>query len=290
MSPIGPISKTFRDLNLTTMTAEEHLRTGQPDEALAALRESVKKAPADPKLRIFLFQLLCVQGEWEKALTQLQVLGDMDADSAMLAQIFRPVVECEQLRSEVFAGKRGPLIFGEPEPWIGPLVQANQFVAEGKYAAARELRERAFDEAPAVAGTLNEQPFEWIADADSRLGPLLEVIMDGKYYWVPFSRISSLRLEPPSDLRNFVWMPAHFTWSNGGHAPGFIPARYAGSESSPDPGLRLARKTEWIEKDEGLFVGFGQRLLATSGSECPLLELRRLDLSPAEEKVHESHE
>ena len=32
--------------------------------------------------------------------------------------------------------------------------------------------------------------FEWIADADSRLGPLLEVILEGKYYWAPFCRIA----------------------------------------------------------------------------------------------------
>ena len=63
-------------------------------------------------------------GKWEKALTQLNVLADMDAESMLLAQIFRPVLDCETLRTEVFAGKRTPLIFGEPEEWIGWLVQA----------------------------------------------------------------------------------------------------------------------------------------------------------------------
>lgn len=262
------------------MNAEEYLRSGQLDEALANVRESVKKSPADPKPRIFLFQLLSVLGQWDKALTQLQVLSEMDADSMLLARIFTPVLHCEALRTEVFAGKRSALIFGEPEEWIGLLVQGNQLVAEGKFGASRELRERAFEAAAAVPGKINGHPFDWIADADSRLGPILEVIMDGKYYWVPFSRIQKIQAEPPTDLRNLVWTAAHFTWSNGGDAPGFIPTRYAGTESKLDSTLRLAKKTEWEQKDADLHIGLGQRLLATNESEYPLLELRTIEFSP----------
>ena len=263
------------------MTAEESLRSGQLDDALANARSAVKESPTDAKPRIFLFQLLAVLGQWEKALTQLQVLRDMDADSMLLAEIFTPVLHCEALRSEVFAGRRSPLIFGEPEEWIGLLVQANQLIAEGKFEASGELRARAFDAAPAVAGKINEQPFAWIADADSRLGPLLEVMMEGKYYWVPFHRIQKVKVEAPTDLRNLVWTAAQFTWTNGGNSPGFIPTRYAGSESSSDSGVRLARKTEWAEKGEDLYIGMGQRLLATNETEYPLLELRSLELVPA---------
>ena len=205
------------------MNAEDYLRSGQLDEALASLRESVKKSPADAKLRIFLFQLLCVVGSWDKALTQLQVLGDMDADSMLMAQIYTPVLHCEALRAEVFSGKRSPLIFGDPEEWVGLLVQAGQMVGEGKFTASRELRERAFEAAPAVPGKINDKSFEWIADADSRLGPVLEVIMDGKYYWVPFSRIHKVLVEPPTDLRNLIWTAAQFTWTNGGQSPRVYP-------------------------------------------------------------------
>jgi len=262
------------------MTAEESLRTGQLDDALATARGAVKKSPTDAKPRIFLFQLLAVLGQWDKALTQLQVLRDMDADSMLLSEIFRPVLQCEALRAEVFAGRRSPLIFGEPEEWIGLLVQANQLIAEGKFEASNELRARAFEAAPAVAGKVNEDAFEWIADADSRLGPLLEVIMEGKYYWVPFHRIQRVKVEAPTDLRDFVWTAAHFTWTNGGNTPGFIPTRYAGSESSSDNNLRLARKTEWTQRDEELYVGLGQRLFATNQTEYPLLEIRSLEFAP----------
>lgn len=262
------------------MTAEENLKAGRLDEALADTRESVRKAPADVRLRRCLFQLLCIVGQWDKALTQLNVLADMDADSLLLARIFEPTVHCEAFRAEVFAGRRSPLIFGEPEEWVGLLVQAHALVAQGEFAASRELRERALEAAPAVPGEIDGHAFEWLADADSRLGPLLEVILEGKYYWVPFSRIQAVHIEPPTDLRNFVWTPASFVWTNGGEAPGFIPTRYPGSETSPDAELKLARKTAWSEKDAGLFLGTGQRLLATNETEFPLLEVRKIAFAP----------
>ena len=132
------------------MTAEEYIRAGQVSEALEALQQSVRKNPADSKLRIFLFQLQSISGAWQKALTQLNVLSDMDIESAMLAQIFSPVLNLEALRADVFAGKRSPLIFGEPPEWIGKLLQANQLITQGNYAASSELREQAYEEAPSI--------------------------------------------------------------------------------------------------------------------------------------------
>ncbi len=260
------------------MNAEELIRAGRPEEALAALQQEVRSNPSDSKLRIFLFQLLSVLGRWEKALAQLAVLRDLDADSMLLAQIYSPAIQCELVRTEVFAGKRSPMIFGEPEEWMGLLVQANQMVAEGQYSAAADVRSRAFELAPAATGSMNGGRFEWIADADSRLGPALEVMLDGKYFWVPFSRISSVVIEPPADLRNMVWTPAQFIWANGGQGSGLIPTRYCGSESNADPAIQMARKTIWEEHKGETFLGLGQRIIATDSAEIPLQELKHLDL------------
>lgn len=266
------------------MTAEEHLRAGNIDAALAELQQAVRKNPADTKLRIFLFQLLSVNGAWQKALTQLNVISDIDSESMMLSSIFTPALNCEALRGEVFSGRRSPLIFGEPPEWIGKLLQANQLIANGSFDASRELREQAFEAAPSAAGMLNGQPFEWIADADSRLGPVVEAFIDGKYYWIPFSRIQLMVLEAPTDLRDLVWIPAQFVWANGGQASGFIPTRYPGTESSTDTALRLSRKTEWQEPVEGLFLGLGQRIFTTDQADVPLLEVRKIEF-PKEENA-----
>src|SRR5258706_6907792 len=171
------------------MTAEESIRAGNLVEALAGLQESVRANPADARLRVFLFQLQCVLGNWEKAVTQLKVLADLTPETLMLARIFGPVVNCEVFRAEVFQGSRTPIIFGEPMEWVGLLMRANEHIGRGEFKAAQALRDQAFEAAPTAPGTINGKPFEWIADADSRLGPILEVILEGKNFWFPFTRI-----------------------------------------------------------------------------------------------------
>jgi type VI secretion system protein ImpE len=259
------------------MTAQECLAAGLPDQALIELQNEIRARPEDPKLRVFLFQLHCVLGNWPKALIQLQVIAGIDPDTTLLAQIFQPVINCEALRGGVFEGKLTPLIFGEPLEWVGLLIKAAEHIVRGELAAAAELRSRAFEAAPATAGTLDGKPFAWIADADSRLGPMLELILGGKYYWVPFCRIRRIAMSAPADLRDLVWVPAQFVWSNGGEASGHIPTRYARTEGSADGALRLARKTEWQELAEQTFIGLGQRVLATDEGEYPLLQCRLID-------------
>ncbi|HCK80355.1 MAG TPA: virulence protein SciE type, partial [Candidatus Competibacteraceae bacterium] len=80
------------------MQAEQSLREGRLQDALAELQAQVRKEPANPKYRIFLFQLLAVQGQWERALNQLNVVGEMDAASLPMVQTYREAIRCELLR------------------------------------------------------------------------------------------------------------------------------------------------------------------------------------------------
>jgi type VI secretion system protein ImpE len=190
-------------------------------------------------------------------------------------------VRCEAIRTDVFAGRKSPMIFGEPDQWLALLIESLLVAGQGEPARAEELRLRAFDEAETSAGVLNGQPFEWIADADSRLGPVLEAVINGRYYWVPFSRLGSVKIEEPEDLRDLVWMPAQLQFENGGEVIALIPTRYSGSETSDDGLIQLARKTIWQEVAPDAHHGLGQRLLATDGGETPLLDVRELTMRSA---------
>ena len=35
------------------------------------------------------------------------------------------------------------------------------------------------------AAPIDGKAFAWMADADMRLGPVLEAVINGRYYWVP---------------------------------------------------------------------------------------------------------
>jgi type VI secretion system protein ImpE len=204
--------------------------------------------------------------------------------------MYREALRCELLRAQVFAGNKSPLLFGQPEQWLALLIESNLVAARGDRVSSQALREQAFELAPATSGTLDGKPFTWIADADTRLGPVCEAVINGKYYWLPYSRLARIDIEAPEDLRDFVWAPAHFLFANGGEAVGIIPTRYPGSELSSDGLIQLARKTDWIEVHEGEFQGIGQRLLTTDAGDFALLDVRHIELEPVSESDGEEIE
>jgi type VI secretion system protein ImpE len=245
------------------MDAASYLKEGRLEECLTALMDAIRQKPEDPSLRVFLFQLASVLGQWDRSLTQLRLVETMNPETEWLGKAFQQVLQAEFVRSQVFAGKMAPLLFGEPEEWMGWFIQALKLASNGNLAEAKALREQALESVPANPGTVEGRPFEWIMDADPRLGPFLEVIIGGSYYWAPFSRISQIRAEKPND--------------NGGAMAGHIPVRYPGAELQASNELKLARRTEWVNQSDGSQFGLGQRLLATDKEDIPLLELRHLE-------------
>lgn len=261
---------------MTLQVAEQAVRDGDLDVALRDLQDQIRKHPEKPELRVFLFQLLCVSGQWDRARAQLDVAAGLDDGTLAMVQMYREALQCERLRAEVFAGKRSPMIFGEPEQWLALLIESLLVRNTPRADQAEVLRQRAFDEAPASSGSIDGEPFEWIADADMRLGPVCEAIINGRYYWLPFANVARIDLDAPADLRDVVWMPAHFQFANGGETVGVIPTRYPGSEAHPDPLVRLARKTLWEDAGGEVYWGAGQRILATDVGEHPLMDVRTI--------------
>jgi type VI secretion system protein ImpE len=266
------------------MTAEEFIRLGKIDEALAAVKDEVRKHPSDANQRVLLFQLLLITGQWDKALTQLNVASDLDARNLLMAQVCRLALMCESLREEVFSGRTTPMVLGQPPEWLGQLIQALQLDSQGKADEAQRLRDSAFESAPATSGSINGEKFAWLADSDPRLGPVLEAMVDGKYYWIPFNNIRKIQIEKPADLRDLVWISAEFTWSNEGKAVGLIPVRYPGSEKQSDSAIRMARKTQWSTEGP-IAAGLGQREFATDQSQYALLETREIQFDQPDAPV-----
>lgn len=292
------------------------LAAGDPNAALKALQQQVRSNAADVKLRIFLFQLQCVLGQWPKALDQLKVCAELDAGTLAMVNTYRAAIQCEAVREAVFAGQQTPHVFGPPTAWVAQLAQALQLEAQGHAAQAASARDQAFEGAEPTAGQWQttdegapaEPPgradslpssrnapsggseqgeragtrFQWIADADSRLGPVLEVIVNGRYGWLPFMHLRSIEIEPVTDLRDLVWAPAQLEFSNGGGTVALLPVRYPGSTQDTTPAVLMARQTEWLGLPAGEhFRGLGQRVLSTDAAEHGLLTLRRITFDAA---------
>lgn len=225
---------------------------------------------------MFLFQLLCLQGEWDKASTHLRALASLSGEAQMLAVVYGQLIETERVREAAFAGKGPTPALVATSPWVLDLVASMESFARGDAAEGEARREAAFDAAGDTPGVADGVDFDWIADADPRFGPACEMVVTGSWGVVPFEAIQSIKSDGPKDLRDLVWLPATVSLRSGQSTTAYLPARYPGTSAEGEANLRLARATDWRPHPAG-DVGVGQRLWSLSGGEeLGLLSFRSL--------------
>lgn len=127
------------------MNPQELLRAGRLNEAIEALGIALRQDPGDAQRRIFLFELLCFAGAFQRAEKQLDVLAERGPQAAMGTLLYRSALHAEQIRQDMFL--------------------------EGKFPSGPAPRP--------VSGRLNGKPFQSLTDADPRIGARLEVYRPG---------------------------------------------------------------------------------------------------------------
>jgi type VI secretion system protein ImpE len=234
------------------MTAKQLFQAGQLREAVQALNAEVRDNPADAQRRTFLFELLCFAGDYDRAEKQLNVLAQTNKQAELGAVLYHSALHAMRTRQELFDKQDYPVAGGDGED---------------------------------ISGSVNGKPFEWVVDADPRIGPRLELFAAGAYLWIPFEHIISIELEPPQRLRDLLWAPAlvktgpSFKDKELGEV--LIPVIYPSSSKHEDDAVRLGRATAWVQEDGGDPIPLGQKTFLVDGEEVSLLEIRKLEFNTA---------
>lgn len=264
---------------VSTPKLTDYLHGRTLKEAVSQLEQEIKKQPAVVEKRFFLFQLMAVLGEWERALQQLQTCVKLDKSMAATAHVYGDLVRTEVTRAKVFSGEMPPRFLQEPPVWCAGVVYALALQAQNRIEDADQARSAAFNQVPECSGTLSvedeQHTFAWLVDADSRLGPILEVVLNGQYMWLAMSQVHSIEVAPPHDLRDLVWTIAEITLKDGDTVSAFIPTRYPHSETADDV-ARLARSTTWQEVGTTATIGLGQRMWMTDKADFALFDSRKV--------------
>lgn len=227
-------------------TARELYAAGRLDAAIETLGAELRSHPLDAQRRTFLFELLVVAGQYDRAEKQLGVLARESADREAAVLRYRAALQAERLREHMFA--------------------------TGDFPAGA---------APApVGGSLNGRAFASIEDADPRVGARLEVTAGDRYLWIPFAHLAAVHVDPAANLRDVRWLPARV-----GTGPTvrelelgevLLPALTPSAWRSADPELRLGRATDWEELPDGEYAPVGQKMLRVDDALVPLLDVRDL--------------
>lgn len=232
-------------------TAHEHFAAGRLESAIEVLGVELRSSPTDTQRRIFLFELLTFAGQYDRAEKQLDVLSRGGTDNELAVLPYRAALQGERVREHMFVTGDFPTT---PVP------------------------------AP-IAGTINGRPFSSIEDADPRIGARLEVMVGGRYMWIPFAYVDAIHQEAPRHLRDLRWAPARVSTNSSmkemelGEV--LLPALSPMAWKQEDSDLRLGRAADWEELPDGSFAPVGQKLLKVDGEMIPLLEVRDLVVTPS---------
>lgn len=231
-------------------TARELFQAGRLEDAIESLGVALRSNPTDAQRRVFLFELLCLTGNHERAEKQLDVLARNGPQAEMGTLLYRSALQADRLRQHMFA--TGDF----PAPVAAP---------------------------PRLTGTVNGRPFQSLEDADPRIGPRLEVYAAGRYLWLPLEHVSSMRVSAPERVRDLIWAQA--TIRTGPSFRGvelgdvLLPVLTPDAARHADADVRLGRATHWELLPDGRQRPVGQKLLLVDDEDLSILELRELEIS-----------
>jgi len=258
------------------MVGADLLQTGQLSEAIERVAGEVKAKPSDLAARTFYFELLSLSGDLESDGHQLDVLSGVRGELGGGAHIYAGAIQAEKERRQFFHGGPRPRVLSEP-PYAGSYLQAIEHHAAGEAPAAACLLEAAAETDRVLRGKLNGSEIRELSDSHELLGPFLEVVMENHYAWIPWEAIQSLSIPEPRFLRDTIWSPASLTLHSGDHGDVLVFSLYVDSHLQADD-IKLGRRTIWDTKDAGFTIAYGQKVIASDDRDCPILEIRNLEV------------
>ena len=243
------------------MKAKELYKAGKLSEAIQSLSAELRDNPTDAQRRVFLFELLCFAGEYDRADKHLNLLADQSPQAQMGAVLYMSSLHGERLRQKLFEEKDYPTV---------PV-----------------------DESKARGGTCNGTPFESIEDSDPRIGARLELLAAGAYLWIPFEHIEMIDFQPPKRVRDLLWRPAlvrtgpAFKDKELGEV--MVPVLSPFSWKSKDENVKLGRATVWEAGADEESLPYGQKTFLVDGEDIPILELQHIEFTHAETEPETVH-
>ena len=268
---------------------------------LQRLEAAVRSEPAAHEHRWALVEILCQLCQWPRALQQLQAWVRLAPQWKAQAHLVRGLIQAEHQRSRVFLGQERAAAVVDFPSWMEGMARALEHNAAGEVEQADDCRQQALAEAPGLSGVCHwdvrahaheaaeqhQQAFEWLADSDTRLGPICEVMVSGAYRWLAFADIGRLHLQAPQTPLDLVWAPAQLQLRascEGSAARSlhvFLPARSCWTQPPAQPteqqqALMLGHLTVWQDVGETGVFAQGQKTWMSDGVDWPLLDIREV--------------
>ncbi len=250
------------------------LREGRLDTAFESARDLLKANPTDLRARSVFFELLAINGDWERARNHVEAIVNLGADPMGWVSVMANLHASEQ-RDQVWKGEREAVVIGEldeeDEALVGALKSA---IRSGDWSQVRPIAEGlAFG-----PGKVDGAEFSDLATADDRLPGILEVAVNGEYHWLWLGAIRRMEFPAgPANLTDVLWIPSRVFLTDGSVSEMTVFGCYPGTWNSADEEARLGRKLVWEEGEGDAAIGSGPQVLWVDSATRSLYESRVIE-------------
>ena len=241
------------------------LAGGRLADAVAQASARVRTAPSDHAARTLLAELLCLQGEFDRAEAQLAVVAQQTVDRPVAIARLRHLIRAAVAREAWFAEGAVPSLTEAPTPLQRLAIELAVATREGDAGRAASLLEQAEAARPKISGVADGVTFDDWRDACDRCAWFFDILtQDGGYIWIDPATVAGLRFTPAARPIDLLWREARMALRDGRVAEIVVPAQYPGLSAGAAGGTedvhRLAQQTDWRNLPGGASAGVGQRL------------------------------
>ncbi len=253
---------------------KELLQQGSLAQACMQLETQLKDDPLNSDKRAAYIELLCVQGELEKADNQLDMMVRQHPDFLIGAVNLRQLIRAMQARLDFNAGGMTASLFREVDDQMEALVKLRLALKEGALEEGEQIASSLESLRGSMPMQINGKPVSDVRDLDDTLGGYLELFgTDGKYYLTKFSDIEYLDVKKPESLVELVLRRVEVSIKDGPSGEAFLPTVYAESTTELE---RLGRESDWKELTPQLVTGVGQKMLLVGDQAITITEITSL--------------
>ncbi|ELR64599.1 Protein of avirulence locus ImpE [Photobacterium marinum] len=251
------------------------IQSAKLNKAIEYTVSQLKDYPSELELRCRMVELLCLDGQLERADKQLTLLIKQHPDCLIGGSNLRLLIRAAQARVDFSQGADTATLINEADASLEPLVRMRIAMREKDDQILKENANKLEESRRDIAVEINGYQKDVVRDLDDSFAGYLEVFgTDGKYYLIPFEDLISLSLKPVTSLVELCWRKAEIDIKGGMSGEAFIPVTYLGSDTDA---LKLGRETDWFSIEEAdVWFGKGQKMLLSGDDAIPLSQISRI--------------
>lgn len=252
----------------------QKLSAGQLQEAITEAQDTLRSKPAAADVRAMLIELLCLDGQLERADEMLMSLARYQPDWLAGAANLRQLMRAEHARKALAEGQLADDVVATSGPALEALISVQAGLAAGDPAAAGEAAaalEQARTPARFRVGDVEGE----LRDCDDSLNGFFEGLgADGHYYLWAWDTILTVDFHPVASPVESIWRRADVELVDGRRGEVFVPLTYGRSVTDAQ---KLGRETDWLTHSDSLVTGLGLKLFLVGDEAVTLDTVKRIE-------------